>query len=63
MSTKVAEAGFAIGDKVKLKSGGPVAMTVAGIEQDTGKVICDWTDLEGVAQRHAYPAVCLKRAG
>jgi len=50
---------FAVGDSVKLKSGGPV-ITVIAVDQPAGSVACSWFN-DRTAMRETFPSAALKR--
>ncbi len=50
---------FAVGDSVKLKSGGPV-ITVIAVDQTAGSVACSWFK-DRTAMRETFPSAALKR--
>lgn len=52
--------GFAVGDVVKLKSGGP-AMVIASVLGGKADVV--WQDEDGSSYSNEFPLVCLKRGG
>lgn len=55
---------LAIGDTVKLKSGGPI-MTITGSGRDASgnpRVTCTWIDRDSHAQTGVYPIEAVERA-